>query len=360
MRRKWKILAAAIVLAALGWLGWRLTHRPPQYMTLTGIVDGRVVVVSSQIIGRIVKMNVHTGSQVKAGQLLAILQQNELSATVAGASAAAAAAVQQYRTGEEQLRLLAASLPAQIAQAHAQMRQAEAQVAQARANLAQVSANTRRIRPLARAGIVSRQQLDEAVAQQAAAQAALAGARRSLAAARAALANARAQRLQLQMQQRRQDQLRAAIRQARANRRLAQAQYQQTELLAPVAGIVNLRVAYPGEVVSPASPIVTIYDLKRTWVDAYLPETEADQVTLGEQVRVRLPSGRILPGKIYYKSTEAGFATQRDVSRAKRDIRTVALRVRVANPRGELALGMTCWVLARLRQAAPAADGAAR
>ena len=42
---------------------------------------------------------------------------------------------------------------------------------------------------------------------------------------------------------------------------------------------------------------------------------------------------------------EADFATQRDVSRTKRDIKTVAIRVRVSNPEGKLALGMTAWVM---------------
>ena len=46
-----------------------------------------------------------------------------------------------------------------------------------------------------------------------------------------------------------------------------------------------------------------------------------------------------------YKAVEADFATQRDVSRTKRDIKTVAIRVQVANPDGKLPLGMTAWVM---------------
>src|SRR5487761_462056 len=160
MKTRLKILAALLAGGLLGWLLWRHFHPAPRQLTLTGIVDGRVVVVSSQIIGRIVRMNVHTGSRVRKGELLALLQQNELSASLAGARAAASAVYQQWRSGQTQLKLLAASLPAQIAQAHAQMRQAQSQVAQARANLAQVEADYKRIRPLAQAGIVSRQQLD--------------------------------------------------------------------------------------------------------------------------------------------------------------------------------------------------------
>jgi len=60
---------------------------------------------------------------------------------------------------------------------------------------------------------------------------------------------------------------------------------------------------------------------------------------------VRLPSGAEVTGPVIYKAVEADFATQRDVSRTKRDIKTVAIRVRVANPDGKLPLGMTAWVM---------------
>lgn len=346
MKKRIRVLVILALAALLGWGAWRYFHPPVRPLVLTGIVDGRVVVVSSQIVGRIVRMNVHTGSQVRTGQPLAVLQQNELSASFQGAQSAAAAAYQQWRAGEAQLKLLRASVPAQIAQAQAQLRQAQAQRAQSRANLAQIEAQYRRIVPLAKDGIDSRQLLDESRAQRAAAQAAVTSARRLVASAHAALVNAQAQTLQIRMQQSKQAALLASMKQAQANQSLAQAELEQTNLLAPLPGVVNLRVAYPGEVVNPASPVVTIYDLHDTWVDAYLPESQADLITLGEAVKVKLPSGAIIPGRVDYKTTEAGFATQRDVSRTRRDIRTVAIRVRVANPQGELALGMTCWVIA--------------
>jgi HlyD family secretion protein len=62
-------------------------------------------------------------------------------------------------------------------------------------------------------------------------------------------------------------------------------------------------------------------------------------------LRVRLPSGAETAGPVIYKAVEADFATERDVSRTKRDIKTVAIRVRVSNPEGKLPLGMTAWVM---------------
>ena len=65
------------------------------------------------------------------------------------------------------------------------------------------------------------------------------------------------------------------------------------------------------------TPIVTIMDLTQTWVYAPLPETQADAVKLGDSLRVVMPSGATVWGKVIAKMTEADFATQRDVSSAQ-------------------------------------------
>jgi hypothetical protein len=64
-------------------------------------------------------------------------------------------------------------------------------------------------------------------------------------------------------------------------------------------------------------------DLTQTWVYAPLPETQADAVQLGDSLRVVMPSGATIQGKVINKAAEADFATQRDVSTRKRDIKTI-------------------------------------
>jgi HlyD family secretion protein len=76
-----------------------------------------------------------------------------------------------------------------------------------------------------------------------------------------------------------------------------------------------------------------------------VPETYADKITLGETLQVRMPSGAVIPGKVIFKNTEGDFATQRDVSRQKRDIKTVALKLRIDNTGMKYATGMTAEVL---------------
>ena len=118
-----------------------------------------------------------------------------------------------------------------------------------------------------------------------------------------------------------------------------------TKIYAPVSGTVSVRAAREGEVLNAGQPIVTIVDLDDTWVRAAIPETESDHIGFGDTLRIRLPGGTTVPGKVFFKSPEADFATQRDVSRRKRDIRTIILKVRLDNPKGAYVPGMTAEVL---------------
>lgn len=357
MGRKLRLGGAAVLVAAAGLYFWL---RPRAgVLTLTGTVDGNEIVVGSEITGRIVTMAVQDGQQVHAGELIATLSQNVQAAGVQAAAQALAQAQAGARQSQATTAMLAASLPAKLQQAQAQQQQAQAQQQQAAAQVqsaqaAWVNAQAiyQRTQKLTAQGVSSQEDLDNATASyhsaaagRQAAQAAARAAARAVTAAEAAVADARAQLRQLAVQRQQTAGLEAAARQAQANQAAAEAQLGFTRVLAPVDGVITLRAARQGEVVMPGSPIVTVFQLSDTWVDADVAETYAPGVRLGQTLKVRLPSGRLIQGPVIYKAVEADFATQRDVSRTKRDIKTVAIRVKVANPGGELPLGMTAWVL---------------
>ncbi len=383
MKRAILLLTIVVIGGAIWW-----AQRPrPQTLVLTGTVDGDEVVVASKITGRIVSLAVQDGQFVKAGDLIAVLDQDELRADQGAAGHAIAQARANAQQSVAQTELLQNTLPtkvrqaeAQVAQAQAQLRQADAQVAQTQAQLQQSEAqvaqtqaavakaqdNFNRIRPLVQRDInppqdlvTAQTDLDSAKANQRAAEAGVAAIRRSVAAAeagsealgrsvaaaQAALADARNEERQVDVQKRQTDALRAAEAQAVSNAAAAEARFGQTRIFAPASGIVTLRAARQGEVVNPGNPIVTLFDLSSTWVNADVEETYADLIAMGQTLQVRLPSGTEMSGPVIYKAVEADFATQRDVSRIKRDIKTVAIRVRVSNPEGRLPRGMTAWVM---------------
>ena len=91
--------------------------------------------------------------------------------------------------------------------------------------------------------------------------------------------------------------------------------------------------------------IVTLINPKNLWVRADVEETYIDRIKLGEKFTVRLPSGAEREGVVFYRGVDAHYATQRDVSRSKRDIKTFEIRLRCNNDDGSLAVGMTAFVL---------------
>jgi HlyD family secretion protein len=106
-----------------------------------------------------------------------------------------------------------------------------------------------------------------------------------------------------------------------------------------------VRVAKQGEVVAQGSPIVVVVDMDHLWVPADVEESYIDSVQFGQAMRVRLPSGNIIQGKVFFKGVENDFATQRDVSRTKRDIKTFEIKVAVPNDQRRLFTGMTATLL---------------
>ena len=106
-----------------------------------------------------------------------------------------------------------------------------------------------------------------------------------------------------------------------------------------------MRAALPGEVVTPGQPVMTLINQDDLWVRVDIEETYIDRVRVGDTLTVRLPSDAELEGTVFYRAADAGFATQRDVSRTKRDIKTFEVRLRLDNKERRLAVGMTAYVL---------------
>jgi multidrug resistance efflux pump len=131
---------------------------------------------------------------------------------------------------------------------------------------------------------------------------------------------------------------------ATAQRKIADVRLSYSEVRAPVDGIVDVRAAREGEVVNPGQAIITVINPDDLWVRADIEETYIDRIRIGDQLKVRLPSGQERAGTVFYKAMDAGFATQRDVSRTKRDIKTFEIRLRVDNADRRLAVGMTTYV----------------
>ncbi len=254
---------------------------PPREIILTGIVTTDEVIVSPEIQGRLQHLYVREGDPVTNGELLAVIQPQEQQANVA------------YFASSEQ--------------------QSTADLAQAQADLENARLNYERIGGLYSNNVESVQTYDQM--------------RTAYDSAKARVESAKKQ-----------------IQASAAEKEKAAVQLGYTRIYAPINAIVDTRAALQGEVVNPGQAIVTLIDQDDLWVRADVEETYIDRVRLGDTLQVKLPSGAIREGTVFYRGVDADYATQRDVSRTKRDIKTFEIRLRCDNSDRSLAVGMTAYV----------------
>lgn len=337
------MILGLLLVGSLAWY-W-FTSRPSPDLHLIGTVDANEVEVSSKIPGRVQQLLVQEGDQVQAGQLIAVIESQDLLAAEAAAQATVASQQQKLNETEDTERQTKGEVSSATLSSEAQVSAAEAALAQAQANLEKQTADTSRTVALAKQGIMSQQSSEEAVASLQADQAAVDSAKHNVAAAQAALQQARAHELQAVAAGKTVASTRDAVANARALAQQAAVEVGYSKVYAPVTGRVDVWASRQGEVVTAGQTIVTIMDLSQTWVYAPLPETEADAVKLGDGLRVTMPSGDTVDGKVIAKGAEADFATQRDINGGrKRDIKTVQIKLLIPNPGEEFVPGMTANV----------------
>ncbi|HLB87900.1 MAG TPA: efflux RND transporter periplasmic adaptor subunit [Terriglobales bacterium] len=342
-RNKFLVLLGVLCVVAL--IYYFVSTPRSKDLVLIGTVDSNQVIVSSQVGGRITKLLVDEGTQVKQGDPIAILDPSELQAQERAAAANIASLRSKVAETRATKEAMQGTTSSNVANAQARLQATRAQLLQAEAMLQRVQSDSQRIIELARQGIASDQDRVQAESNLKAQQATVQSLKDQVAAAEADLDAAIANTHQARAAQSVVESTRAQVANAEAQRKQAEVRLGYTRVLAPVSGTVSVRAAREGEVVNPGQPIVTIVDLSDTWVRAAVPETYADHIGLGDTLRVRLPGGTITSGKVFFKAAEADFATQRDVSRRKRDIKTIVLKVRLENPNGAYMPGMTAEVL---------------
>lgn len=313
--------------------------------TLIGVLDAHEVIVSPQLAGRIARLHVDEGDAVENGQVLAELDAKELQAQVDRAAATARSYEARLAEIEARLAWTDGSTAAALTHAQASLAAARAQLDEGRAELERARLDFERAGGLFDQGVYSEQQRDRARADFQAAEARVTALSDQARAAEAALTSATADRQQMDVLRKELASTRALLQEARAQTAEVEARLGYATIRAPLAGIVSVRAAREGEVVAVGQPIVTLIDVDHLWVRAAAPESLANRISLGDRFPVRLPDGERVEGEVFFKGVESEFATQRDVSRTKRDIKAFALKLRIPNPQRRYYAGMTAEVL---------------
>ncbi len=343
MKRAIRLLLLLAIVGA-GGIYWYRSSRPVP-LVLTGIVTTNDVIVSPQITGRIAQLLVKEGDMVKANQLVAVLEPGELQQEQAFYTASAEGASSQVQESAAALRYQEQQVGSQISQAEATLASLQSQQMAADAELENARLNFDRAEQMTKQGVIAAEQLDQARTTYQVAQSKIASLGKQIDAQRSTVALARTNAEQVairrsQLQSNQNQQAAAAAQRAKAGVRLA-----YTELHTPIDSVVDVVAARLGEVVIPGQPVITLINPDDLWVRANVEETYIDRVRIGDTFTVRLPSGEERQGTVFYRGVEAAYATQRDVSRTKRDIKTFEIRLRIDNRDRRLAVGMTAYVI---------------
>jgi HlyD family secretion protein len=342
MKRKIRISVVAAVLI-IGVVYYFTSLRARQTV-ITGIVTTDDVIVSAEIQGRLEKLLVKQGDKVKRGDLLGVIQPQEWKADMAFYANSERQSEAQVAQAGADLNYQEAQTSNSIKQAEANVASVQAQVVQADADLENARLNNTRIADLFKKGVESAQTDDQARTAFESAQARVESLRKQVEAAQSGVALAKAGAEQTAARKAALDASTHQLAAMGAQKDKAKTRLDYTEIHAPIDGIVDVRAALQGEVVNPGQGIVTLVNPDDYWVRADVEEGLIDRVKIGDQMSVRLPSGEVREGTVFYRGVDADYATQRDVSRSKRDIKTFEIRLRCDNHDRALALGMSAYV----------------
>jgi HlyD family secretion protein len=308
---------AVVVLAAAVALLWQHRAVPSR---VAGLVRETEIRIAPEITGRLVSISVRAGQAVRKGELLAVLDNPELAASLGEAKAAAASA-----------RAERANIYAGVRAEEVSMLGEAAQMAEANLVLAKEQ-NVRNV-ALAARNFASRQQLDETTA--------------SLAKAEADLALKRAQHAAAVAGPIAEERALADAKVVLAEAKVAdlQARLGKTRLAAPVDGTVAILVAELGEVVPVGKPVMMLSVGMERWFSFTLREDALKKLTVGSDVTLTTDNGRRIPARVTELRPLGEFATWR-AARAvgDHDLNGFRLRLDPLSPVDGLQPGMTVWL----------------
>lgn len=324
--------------------------QPPGYIETTGVMEAAEAELASKIAGRIGWLCCMEGDRVEAGAVAVRLEAAELEARLLEGRAAAAAAAQAVA----EARIAAENAAVEREAAASTFDAARAESDRAVALEKESSENFRRAQSLFEGGYISKRDLDSS---RAAYESNLALLNSERARARSAEANLKSAGVAIRAAEAGIVSAKARSEAATAQVLVLSSQLQDTEILSPVAGVVSYKAFELGEYVTPGAAIYTVYSVSDQWARVDIEETRIQNIRLGSRAVITpAGGGRGFEGRVIEIGELGGFATQRDVTRGRSDIKTFRVKVRAVDKEGFLKPGMTVNVRIFLNEAQDAGN----
>jgi HlyD family secretion protein len=311
--RKWLLLAAAVVVGALAYLGWRLFQPeklPEGFAGSNGRIEAVDINIATQAAGRLVDVLVNEGDFVTAGQSLARMDTDVLKA--------------QFREAEADLRRAKTAVDTArftVAQRESEKAAAESLVRQREAELDLASKKRARAERLSRTSAMAQEDLDTAKSSFFGAEAAIGSARANVAGSDAAIATARSQVIEAE----------ASVGAAQARIDRLQADINDSTLRSPRDGRVQFRVSQAGEVLGAGGTVLNMIDISDVYMTFFLPTAQAGRVRMGAEARLVLDAAPqyVIPARVSFVADVAQFTPKTVETAEERQKLMFRIRARI-------------------------------
>jgi HlyD family secretion protein len=380
MKKRIVIFLVVVAVAVAGVYAYRGANKPPENrIVVSGNIELTEVNIAFKTAGRLIERTVDEGDSVKKGQVIARLDRDQLVAQrdreVAGLQSAESQLAQAKTALEWQKDTLAgdieqrggdlASNEARFAELKNGARpqeklDAQAAVDSAQSELERSKRDWDRAQVLHRDDDISTAQFDQYRNRWETAVAALNSAKERqalvLAGPRAEQVNAQAAMVErmrgalkmaqansLEMKRREQELTtrEAEIARSRASIALIDSQLADTIAASPVDGVVLVKSADPGEILSAGTTVVTVGDIEHPWLRGYVNETDLGRVKLGAKVKVTTDyKGKVYDGRVSFISSEAEFTPKQIQTQTERVKLVYRIKIELDNSSRELKSNM--------------------
>jgi membrane fusion protein (multidrug efflux system) len=338
-RKKLLGFVGALALIGGGYAGYQYqTVWQHQETTDNAYVRADITPVASKVEGYVARLLVTDNQQVRAGDVLMVIEPADFEARVARAEADLAAA----RANVRNLVAQRGSAQASVAAQGGTTAQARARVAAARAQAARAAADETRFAQLARQGWATRARLDEVRAAASAAAAEVAAAEAAVAASQgqagALVSNTAGAEAGIAAGE-------AQVQAAEAALRAARLDLERTVIRAPVDGVVGNRAVREGQLVRPGQALLAIVPVEAAYVVANFKETQLEKMAVGQRVELHVDaySGRVFHGRIESLAPASGaqfslIPTDTATGNFTRIVQRVPVRIRIERDGSEALL----------------------
>lgn len=262
-----RIAIGSVLVAAAAGFYLYLVPKPGMVTTDNAYVYGEVSQISAEITGTVSKVHVTDNQYVQVGELLAKLDPRDYIARKAQAESALAMVDASIVNMNQRIELQAIRIDEVATQIEAARSEAHLQTQE-----------WKRFSNLLRKHSISRSNYDSQKTRMEQAGAALKASRLRHQAAQAELHTLESERQRLLAQRE----------QANAALELAQLALEDTEVRAPISGVVGNRSVRTGRHVAPGTPLLAIVPVENIWVEANLKETQITDVHPGQAVEIEL------------------------------------------------------------------------